>query len=421
MKNKSPTILIIGAGPGGLCLAHALEKNKNIKQFNVKIFDREFSPTARWQGYHVTLYSSGVKSLIQCVPTSLIPHIPHAIPDTNNLKEEHIVYALNRSGHKIVQPPTNRQFPNFIEFSKYPLNFNEFMLGYRDVLRDILLQDIEVQWGKKCVGYEEVENGVFALFEDGTREFGDLLVACDGINSVIRKQKLPHLKIQNNGIINIIADIAPSQQLISRLQKYTGNSLMNVIMGSYNDCSSQLLRMIPINDEREIDVRFRMTIIYSYAIHISPNTDDIDRDLYKETTAQIINEVKTRIAKTNPEKELTKLLLELWDLVPLDDSVNPYPFKKFNPPRKKLIRHIDPKSIPIWESTRVTLLGDAIHAMEPSLGLEILSKSLLKMDKIGWEKCIWLYENEMRQRTSRHVVLSTKAARKLHGIYRASS
>ena len=44
-KENIPTVIIIGAGPGGLALYHALIKNKDKKEFNVKIFEREASPT----------------------------------------------------------------------------------------------------------------------------------------------------------------------------------------------------------------------------------------------------------------------------------------------------------------------------------------------------------------------------------------
>ena len=44
--NNVPTILIIGAGPGGLLLYHGIQKhlNKNEKKFNVKIFERDTFP-----------------------------------------------------------------------------------------------------------------------------------------------------------------------------------------------------------------------------------------------------------------------------------------------------------------------------------------------------------------------------------------
>jgi len=61
-------------------------------------------------------------------------------------------------------------------------------MTYRDRLRDLLLEGIDVQWGKKCIGYDEDEEGVWAIFEDGTRERGDFLVGADGIHSPSKDQ-----------------------------------------------------------------------------------------------------------------------------------------------------------------------------------------------------------------------------------------
>jgi cation diffusion facilitator CzcD-associated flavoprotein CzcO len=44
-QEKIPTIIIVGAVLGGLSLYHALIKNKDKKEFNVKTFERETSPT----------------------------------------------------------------------------------------------------------------------------------------------------------------------------------------------------------------------------------------------------------------------------------------------------------------------------------------------------------------------------------------
>jgi cation diffusion facilitator CzcD-associated flavoprotein CzcO len=43
-QGKVPTVIIIGAGLGGLTLYHSFIKNKDKKEFNVKIFERESSP-----------------------------------------------------------------------------------------------------------------------------------------------------------------------------------------------------------------------------------------------------------------------------------------------------------------------------------------------------------------------------------------
>jgi len=57
------------------------------------------------------------------------------------------------------------------------------LVSYRDRMRDFLLEGLDVRWNKKFVKYELEENGVWAIFDDGAREFGDILVGCDGINS----------------------------------------------------------------------------------------------------------------------------------------------------------------------------------------------------------------------------------------------
>ncbi|CAB5362087.1 unnamed protein product [Rhizophagus irregularis] len=176
-NNHIPTILIIGAGLGGLLLHHGIQKhlNKNMKKFNVVIFERDIGPQDRWQG-----------------------------------------------------------------------------------LRDLMLEGVNIQWGKKCIGYDEFDEEVWAIFQDGTRG----------------------------------------------------------------------------------------TLTY-------------------------------------------------------------------NPPRRRPVQDINPMSVEAWESTRVTLLGDAVHPMNPFLGAnnalqdaELLVKCLSKYEKDGYKNCIREYENEMRVRSSRDVLES---------------
>ena len=52
-QGKIPTVIIIGTGPGGLSLYHALIKNKDKKEFNVKIFERESGPNGMIELYEL--------------------------------------------------------------------------------------------------------------------------------------------------------------------------------------------------------------------------------------------------------------------------------------------------------------------------------------------------------------------------------
>ncbi|CAG8844237.1 19313_t:CDS:2, partial [Racocetra persica] len=100
------------------------------------------------------------------------------------------------------------------------------IVTYRNRLRDVLLEGVDIQWGKKCIRYEETDDGVWVFFEDGTREFGDLLIGADGINSPIRKQKIPDLKIFDLGVTSVDVDIAIPKDLAERLMSIYANSLL---------------------------------------------------------------------------------------------------------------------------------------------------------------------------------------------------
>jgi 2-polyprenyl-6-methoxyphenol hydroxylase-like FAD-dependent oxidoreductase len=82
--------------------------------------------------------------------------------------------------------------------------------------------------------------------------------------------------------------------------------------------------------------------------------------------ASVIEHVKRMIRKLRSECELRDILLIIW--------------------QRSKKENIDPLSVNAWKSSRVTLLGDTSHAMNPVLGLgiknafkdaEILSQSLL--------------------------------------------
>jgi 2-polyprenyl-6-methoxyphenol hydroxylase-like FAD-dependent oxidoreductase len=67
------------------------------------------------------------------------------------------------------------------------------MAASRGSLRNSLLQELKpetVKWNSRCAGYA-VENGrPVVLLEDKTTYHADVVIACDGVNSVIRRQML---------------------------------------------------------------------------------------------------------------------------------------------------------------------------------------------------------------------------------------
>ncbi|GBC48533.2 hypothetical protein GLOIN_2v1776359 [Rhizophagus irregularis DAOM 181602=DAOM 197198] len=412
-QQKVPTVIIIGAGLGGLTLYHALIKNKDKKEFNVKIFDREFSPQARWQGYHIAINNFGARSLINCIPSSIALNLSKAIPNPVLNVEYHGLSLTDHTGNLLLRPP-DKQVKDVFEAANLSVG-SSIIITYRDKLRHVLLENVPVQWGKKCISYEETDDGVWILFEDGSKEFCDILVGADGINSPVRKQKLPKLQIFDYGITIIVTDVAAPKNLLDRLiTKFNGKGVTQSV-GLNGETSVTIFRLIPIeqeNYENKNESYYRTTIFFEYPSKL----DDVEHDKIKvddNDPASVVDHVKYMIRKLRPECELTNVILELWDLaVPKTTSD---PSKTYNPIRRRKMQDIDPLSVNTWTSNRITLLGDAAHTTSPVLGLgannaiedaEVLSRALLNYSSENYISCIKEYENEMRKRNSTEVLKS---------------
>ncbi|CAG8673424.1 7561_t:CDS:2, partial [Funneliformis mosseae] len=201
-------------------MAHSIQKNHNTieKKFNVKIFDREPSPQDRWQGYHITLHCKGVISFLKCIPESIATRLHEVVPDPiDGGIENHVVTVHDHLGNVLFKTP-----------------------GYQ--VKNVYELGIDVQWDKKCVGYHENEEGVWVIFEDGTRGRGDFLVGADGIHS---------------------ANVATNKELFDRILSITGNSLLQVSMGPKGDCTFLIFRSIPIDSSNAIN-EFKSSLIYIY-------------------------------------------------------------------------------------------------------------------------------------------------------------
>ncbi|PKY33099.1 hypothetical protein RhiirB3_532324, partial [Rhizophagus irregularis] len=143
-QQKVPTVIIIGAGLGGLTLYHALIKNKDKKEFNVKIFDREFSPQARWQGYHIAINNFGARSLINCIPSSIALNLSKAIPNPVLNVEYHGLSLTDHTGNLLLRPP-DKQVKDVFEAANLSVG-SSIIITYRDKLRHVLLENVPVQW-----------------------------------------------------------------------------------------------------------------------------------------------------------------------------------------------------------------------------------------------------------------------------------
>jgi salicylate hydroxylase len=77
--NSSPEVLIIGAGTGGLCLAHGLVASG----LRVRVFERDRTPTERLQGYRLHISATGNRALQACLPAENFEHFVRAAAISN--------------------------------------------------------------------------------------------------------------------------------------------------------------------------------------------------------------------------------------------------------------------------------------------------------------------------------------------------
>jgi len=152
------------------------------------------------------------------------------------------------------------------------------------------------------------------------------------------------------------------------------------------------------------ELHYRASLVYIYPTKL----DNIESEKTKvddNDSASVIEHVKYMIRSLRPECEMTEVLLELWDLA----------HETTHPIRRRKLQEINPLSINSWTSSRVTLLGDAIHAMSPLMGLgtneaiqdaDVLSQALLNYSPENHNACIKEYENEMIKRASASVLKS---------------
>lgn len=305
-------ILVIGGGLGGLCLAQGLQRHG----IDVTVFERDPSLTARPQGYRLHVDSRASDALRQCLP----PHL-----------------------YELFLATTSRPSTRVTVLSEQlrPLRVLDFGQGFstsvdRLTLREILLSGLtDVRFGSAFTHYETLTDGrLRAHFADGTAADGDVLVGADGIGSRVRTQYLPHAEIVDTGT-RCIYGRTPLARVADELPAPLWDGFC------------------PVTDRRRLGLALGV-------VQFTQKPADL--------------------GLTADEDYVMWSLAGTFDPGPADlqafvlDAI-----RTWHPQLQNLVRNATPEatfalpirtSVPIepWTPTRVTLLGDAIHAMPPSQG-----------------------------------------------------
>jgi salicylate hydroxylase len=208
----------------------------------------------------------------------------------------------------------------------------------RATLQEVLLEGLDdaVTFGKEFIRYERTPNGkVTAFFEDGTTAVGDVLVGADGTGSNVRKQYLPYAQIVDTGIVGAACRLPIRCESRRHLPEHLLTRLTSVVppKGTYMIVTQSIYR--------------------SGATYIDPIGDHL---------IWVLVSSRVTYGDADPKRmdgeSIRTLALRMT--------------RNWHPVLRNLIADSDPKSIsavpiltsiPIepWESTNITLLGDAIH------------------------------------------------------------
>ncbi len=337
-------VLIAGSGLGGLCLAQALRQH----DVEVEVFERDKSLWDRPQGYRLHIDSDGVNALYQSLTPELYKLFDatsmKALPFTTIVDTKLAIQNRRSSDeHGSTQEHLSHGLPSHV-------NVN------RATLRQILFTNLEdiIHFGKKLSHYESDEKGVTVTFEDGTQVKGDILVGADGIRSTVKKQRIPHAETQDTGVRAIYGRI-PITEAMKFVPKQAREDVFTVAV----DSQKLFLGLGPVVFPTRPDLA---------ASQFMPKAELQSQDDY---VVCIVGGRKKLFGKDDAHllalssEDLQELSLEL--------------MKAWPESTKAIPAHGDSKSFFFVEmytsipcempkSANVTLLGDAIHAMTPTLG-----------------------------------------------------
>ena len=187
LKTLRKPVLICGAGIGGLLLSHAFKKHS----IPFRIFERDRTPDSRTQGYRFRVQPEGYTALRAILNDTLIKQLEEFAPHSPD-GGDHPNQFWNAVTGENIEP--------FIPQPKGKRASDKLALADRRVTRAVLLQGIDVEFGKAFQQFRAHNDGVTATLADGTDVDGSLLVGADGATSAVRKQLMPNYKLlETNG------------------------------------------------------------------------------------------------------------------------------------------------------------------------------------------------------------------------------
>ncbi|KAJ5393821.1 uncharacterized protein N7487_011462 [Penicillium crustosum] len=360
-------VIIIGAGSAGLALAHGLKK----AGIPFVIFEKEEEPN-RKRSWSIALHW-GYEPLQYLVPADILAGLEQAQvdPHISNAENGPLPMINGENGALIAELQSSKV---------YRLR--------RDKFRALLLQGLDVHWGKSLcdIIYSDAGKHVTAKFTDGTEVTGSLLIATDGPHSTTRTLLVGEqaAKVTPTDFASTICYTQHTREHAIFLRTQPHHPLYQVGLHPEGYCA-----WLSLHDGDDIDHPENWT--FAHYISFPEPRDHVNKRTMREHVAH--------------QKELARRFVDPWRSV-----------FEWMPPRSRGLG-------------RVTLAGDAAHPMtfQRGQGLNHAMKdayTACKAIESFWNSgdftieeraaAIQAYEEEMVMRTGEEVRLSEESTVKLH-------
>jgi 2-polyprenyl-6-methoxyphenol hydroxylase-like FAD-dependent oxidoreductase len=368
-------VLVIGGGIGGLCLAQGLRRNG----VGVAVYERDAHRDDRVDRYRLAINPAGSRALHHCLPDAQW----QTFLRTAGKRGGGLAFLDSRLGELVVvedalmYPP--KQDPAEAD---YPVD--------RATLRRILLDGLDdaVHFGKSFQRYEIGANGrPTAFFADGTRATGDVLVGADGVHSRVRGQYLPGAKQRDVGAVGIGLKLPLNDETRALLPPRLATGMNLVLSGRPTFLFTSVFEREPARPDDYLLCAF------------VARSDQVPANAAKSTGGELKALVQGLTADWHPH------LRKVIEACPAD-TVATFPFLAAERPAP-------------WKPSRVTVLGDAIHAMPPAGGngantaLRDAYKLSQELAQAGGDpvRAIGRYEDELRDHGFEAVGLALETLR----------
>ncbi|EMF5052634.1 MULTISPECIES: FAD-dependent oxidoreductase [Serratia] len=335
------SIGIIGAGPGGLCLAQGLRRFG----IHATVFERDTTPQARDQGYRLRIDPTGQQALAACLPPA---HYRLLCAGS----------AQNSGESNLWDPqlaPLNARCPeHWLPSSPRQAQEPSGDLGvHRQTLREILLTGLQdrVCFGYTLCEFAQTPQGVELQFANGEQVRVDVLIAADGVNSLVRRRCLPEAGPEDSGAVTLYGktplDAATRAQLAPELLRG-----VSVVFADGLSLVIEPMRfqapMAQLAADYAPDCRLTPVDDYLYWACIG-SAERLGGPARMEDVAAL--QARVRHFSQGWAPALQDLLAQTG---PLSLSVRAVQVTQ---------------AMPVWHSERIAFLGDAVHAMSPAGGL----------------------------------------------------